>query len=83
MRLAKEPLSDDARAIAMNLVNPKYVLRNHLAQIAIEAAEKGDFTQLQRLYGVLQHPFDEQPENAAYAGLPPEWASTLEVSCSS
>ena len=83
IRLAKEPLADDARRTEMNKVNPKYVLRNHLAQIAITAAEKGDFSELRRLYAVLQHPFDEQPENTAYASLPPEWASTLEVSCSS
>ena len=83
VRLAKEPLADDARRICMNKINPKYVLRNHLAQVAIEAAEKGDFTELQRLYVILQRPFDEQTENASYASLPPEWASTLEVSCSS
>ena len=83
LRLAKENLSDDARRAAMNRVNPKFVCRNHLAQTAIEAAQRGDFTELQRLVHVLQYPFDEQPDNEAYAGLPPDWASTLEVSCSS
>ena len=83
IRLAQEPDSDEVRRATMNKINPKFVLRNHLAQIAIAAAEKGDFTELQHLYEVLQHPFDEQPDNASYAGLPPEWAHTLEVSCSS
>ena len=67
----------------MNRVNPKYVLRNYLAQVAIEKAQNKDFTELARLLAVLQRPYDEQPEHEAYAALPPDWASDLEVSCSS
>ena len=67
----------------MNAVNPKYVLRNYLAQAAIEKAQHKDFSEVERLLQVLQNPFDEQPENEHYAALPPDWASTLEVSCSS
>ncbi len=67
----------------MNRVNPKYVLRNHLAENAIRQAKEKDFSELARLALVLSHPFDEQPEFDAYAGLPPDWASDLEVSCSS
>lgn len=67
----------------MNRVNPKYVLRNHLAETAIRRARERDFSEVERLLDVLRHPFDEQPEYEAYAALPPEWASSLEVSCSS
>ncbi len=63
--------------------NPKYVLRNYLAQQAIEKAQIKDFSEVQKLLAVLEHPFDEQPENEQYAALPPDWASELEVSCSS
>jgi uncharacterized protein YdiU (UPF0061 family) len=82
-RLLAENSVDDARRAAMNRVNPKYVLRNYLAQVAIEKAQKKDFTEVWRLLSVLQRPFDEQPEHEEYAALPPDWASHLEVSCSS
>jgi uncharacterized protein YdiU (UPF0061 family) len=83
LRLSEETQSDQARASAMNAVNPKYVLRNHLAENAIRLAKEKDFSEVERLARVLQNPFDEQPELEAYAGLPPDWASELEVSCSS
>jgi uncharacterized protein YdiU (UPF0061 family) len=67
----------------MHSANPKYVLRNYLAHQAIEKAHIKDFSEVQRLLAVLEHPYDEQPEHAHYAALPPDWASELEVSCSS
>lgn len=67
----------------MNRVNPKYVLRNHLAEIAIRRAKEKDFSEVERLARVLRRPFDEQPEFESYAALPPDWAGSLEVSCSS
>lgn len=82
-RLAHETRDDAARADAMNRVNPKYVLRNHLAEQAIRQAAEKDFSEVARLLDVLRRPYDEQPENEAYAALPPDWASDLEVSCSS
>jgi len=82
-RLAAESRDDAARREAMNRVNPKFVLRNHLAETAIRQAKEKDFSELARLAAVLQRPFDEQPENEAYAALPPDWAGTLAVSCSS
>jgi uncharacterized protein YdiU (UPF0061 family) len=82
-RLKQESRPDAARRLAMNAVNPKYVLRNYLAQIAIEKAQNKDFSEIARLLKVLEKPFDEQVENAHYAALPPDWAATLEVSCSS
>ncbi|MGD9943543.1 MAG: YdiU family protein [Burkholderiaceae bacterium] len=82
-RLALELQPDEVRAAAMNRVNPKYVLRNHLAETAIRQARDGDFGEIRRLLKVLEHPYDEQPDAQAYAALPPDWAAGLEVSCSS
>ncbi len=82
-RLRTEASVDATRKVAMDAVNPKYVLRNYLAQLAIEKAQNKDFTEVARLMKVLQRPFDEQPEHEQYAALPPDWASHLEVSCSS
>ncbi|TFW27087.1 protein adenylyltransferase SelO [Duganella callida] len=82
-RLRAEHSDDAARQVAMNNVNPKYVLRNYLAQVAIEKAQNKDFSEVERLLKVLQRPYDEQPEHEQYAALPPDWASHLEVSCSS
>jgi len=82
-RLRDEHSIDAERALRMNRVNPKYVLRNHLAETAIRAARGGDFGEVQRLLKVLSAPFDEQPEQAAYAAFPPDWAQHIEVSCSS
>ncbi|WP_019558346.1 YdiU family protein [Thioalkalivibrio sp. ALE12] len=82
-RLAQEARAADARRAAMNAVNPKYILRNHLAQAAIERAEAGDPSEVLRLQRILARPFDEQPEFEAYADLPPAWASGIQLSCSS
>ena len=82
-RLRQEDSDDQARQRAMNAVNPKYVLRNYLAQVAIDMAQNKDFSEIARLQQILRHPFDEQTEYEAYAELPPHWASHLEVSCSS
>ncbi len=84
-RLTREASVDAARALRMNHANPKFILRNHLAEVAIREAQAGDFGETQRLLKVLQHPFDEQDAaaSAAYAGFPPEWAQSIEVSCSS
>jgi uncharacterized protein YdiU (UPF0061 family) len=82
-RLAWEASDDAERAARMQRINPKYVLRNHLAQTAIEAAQRGEFGETTRLLKVLERPFDEQPEHEADAGYPPDWAAQLEVSCSS
>ena len=82
-RLATENSKDDERAVRMNRTNPKFILRNHLAQTAIERAQQGDFSEVEHLLQVLERPFDEQPEHAAYADHPPAWAQQIEVSCSS
>jgi len=82
-RLGREARTDAERRSAMNLVNPKYVLRNYLAQQAIEHAQNGDYSVVRELLAVLEQPFDEQPGKEHYAALPPDWAAHLEVSCSS
>jgi uncharacterized protein YdiU (UPF0061 family) len=86
-RMAVENSDDAARAARMNRVNPKFVLRNHLAETAIRKA-RGDegarsFDEVARLLRILERPYDEQPEHEAYAAEPPEWAQSLHLSCSS
>jgi uncharacterized protein YdiU (UPF0061 family) len=77
-------LPDNERASKMKKINPKYILRNYMAEAAIRKAEdENDYSEIDRLFNLLQKPFDEQPENESYAGLPPEWAQEISVSCSS
>ena len=82
-RLHAEQSADIPRHRAMQAVNPKYVLRNYLAQIAIDKAQQQDFSEVERLRQILEKPYEEQPEYESYAALPPAWAQTLAVSCSS
>jgi uncharacterized protein YdiU (UPF0061 family) len=82
-RLKQENGDDCVRQANMKNANPKYILRNYLAQQAIEAAQNGDFSEVRQLLSLLEQPFDEQPQHERYADLPPDWASGLEVSCSS
>ena len=64
-------------------INPKFVLRNHLGEQAIQAAKLKDFSQVQVLLMLLESPYDEHPGFEAYANFPPSWASSIEISCSS
>ena len=87
-RIRTEAVNDVDRKARMDSVNPRYVLRNYLAQTAIDAAdEEGDYTLIGELLDVLCHPYEEQPGREQYAAKRPEWArhrpgcSTL--SCSS
>ncbi|MGA4635613.1 protein adenylyltransferase SelO [Pseudomonas solani] len=82
-RAAREGDDQNARRQRMHAVNPKYILRNYLAQRAIEAAERGDYSEVRQLHAVLDRPFDEQPGMESYAERPPEWGKHLEISCSS
>jgi uncharacterized protein YdiU (UPF0061 family) len=63
--------------------NPKYVLRNHLGELAIRAAKDKDFSIVAQLSRALEHPFDEQPEFESFADFPPDWAGGISISCSS
>lgn len=80
-RLQAETLSDAERKLKMDLINPKYVLRNYMAQLSIDAAEKGDYSVVAELYTLLQKPYDEQPQNEKWFAKRPEWARS-KVGCS-
>ncbi len=82
-RLAADQGEDAARRAAMARVNPKYVLRNYLAQQAISRAQQGDTSEIERLLRLLQAPFDEHPGDEAYTAPPPDWGRRLAISCSS
>lgn len=75
------------RITRMNNTNPKFVLRNYLVQQAIEAAEQGDYSEIEKLQKILQNPYDEQEHYQAYAQKRPEWARNKAgcsaLSCSS
>ncbi len=71
------------RAELMAQTNPKFVLRNHLGEEAIRAAKLKDFSRVDTLLTVLQSPFEEHPAHESLAGFPPDWASSIEISCSS
>ena len=83
-RLEIEETDVRQRRRAMENVNPKYVLRNWMAEVAIrKARDEMDYSEIDQLTGLLNRPFDEQPEFQAYAEPPPDWAAGLAVSCSS
>lgn len=85
-QLSAEGMSNEARKKSMDSVNPKYVLRNYLCQSAIDAAEQGDYSEVNKLLKVMEKPFSEQPEMEKYARLPPAWAyrpGVCMLSCSS
>lgn len=80
-RLQREEITDDARQAQMKAVNPAMVVRNWLAQRAIEQAEQGDYAELHRLHEALRTPFADRSDE--YFSRPPDWGKRLEVSCSS
>lgn len=80
-RLQNESVSDEDKKTKMNAVNPKYVLRNYMAQLAIDHADKGNYLLLNELYLLLKNPYDEQAENEKWFAKRPEWARN-KVGCS-
>jgi serine/tyrosine/threonine adenylyltransferase len=86
-RVREDGTSDAERKLRMQRVNPKFVLRNYVAQLAIDAAERGDGSIVRELLQVLARPFDEQPGKEQYAAKRPEWARNRPgcsmLSCSS
>jgi len=82
-RHEKEALSQEKTVTLMNQVNPKFILRNYMAQEAIDAAEDSKFSKLETLITVLTQPFQELEEYNHFANKSPAWAQHLEISCSS
>ena len=80
-RLAIERVSIDERKEKMDATNPKYVLRNYMAQLAIDDANNGDYTLIDELFQLLKNPYAEQPENEKWFAKRPEWARD-KVGCS-
>ncbi len=80
-RLVQENRPVEEKTAAMNAVNPKYVLRNYMAQLAIDAADSGDYSLIDELYQLLKEPYAEQAENEKWFAKRPEWARH-KVGCS-
>lgn len=83
-RLLAEQSDDTVRKSRVNQANPKYILRNYLAETAIRKAyNEQDYSEINTLLNILTRPYDEQPGYEAYAATPPEWAGDICISCSS
>jgi uncharacterized protein YdiU (UPF0061 family) len=80
-RLELEQTDSKERKESMNAINPKYVLRNYMAQLAIDNADKGDYKLIDELFQLLKKPYDEQPEHEKWFVKRPDWARH-KVGCS-
>ncbi|GJM16062.1 MAG: UPF0061 protein [Thermodesulfobacteriota bacterium] len=84
LRLKAENSSDSRRKKEMDLINPKFILRNYLAENAIrKAVDDGDYLEIERLHRILRDPFSEQIQYQDYAAASPDWGKKLVISCSS
>ena len=81
VRLQQEEISPEERKQKMDAVNPKYVLRNYMSQLAIDKADEGDYSLIDELFQLLKNPYTEQPENEKWFAKRPEWARD-KVGCS-
>lgn len=83
IRLAEDNISDIERSRQQKKVNPKYILRNYMAEQAIQKAQQLDYSELNKLFEILKDPYAELPQYEEYTGYPPDWAEKISVSCSS
>ncbi len=82
--LEQTPITIEQRREKMNRINPKYILRNYMAETAIrKATEENDYSEIDKIFTLMQSPYDEHPDMSHYAGFPPDWASSISLSCSS
>ena len=81
IRLQQEEISSKERKQKMDAVNPKYVLRNYMSQLAIDSADEGDYSLIDELFNLLKKPYTEQSENEKWFAKRPEWARD-KVGCS-
>jgi uncharacterized protein YdiU (UPF0061 family) len=79
--LQQEPTNDSDRKQRMNAVNPKYVLRNYMAQLAIDEADKGNYSLIEELFTLLQKPYEDQPDHEKWFAKRPDWARE-KIGCS-
>ena len=79
----KESFSSSDKLALMNHTNPKFILRNYMAQQVIEAAEESDYSKLETLIKIITNPFEEHEDFRSFAEKSPEWAKNIVVSCSS
>lgn len=83
LRIRAEAASEPIRQAQMRAVNPRYVLRNYMAEEVIKEAHQGDYRPLNALLPLLRHPGDAHPAMSHYAGEPPAWAEAIHLTCSS
>ena len=73
---------DHLHHIVIDALYSLALLRHHVGELAIRAAQQGDFSVVQSLHQVLRTPFDDHPAHRAWADFPPDWASSIAISCS-
>ena len=81
LRIKAETINQEERVSRMNQVNPKYVLRNYMAQMVIDKTDQNDYTLLYELYEMLKNPYKDQPEYERWYAKRPDWAKE-KVGCS-
>ena len=79
----KESFTLSEKLVLMNNTNPKFILRNYMAQEVIEAAEESNYLELETLIKIITNPFEEHKDFQSFAERSPEWAKDIEISCSS
>ena len=79
----RENFTLSEKLVLMNRTNPKFILRNYMAQEVIEAAEESNYLKLETLIKIITNPFEEHKDFQSFAERSPEWAKDIEISCSS